>query len=88
MAYFTYILVNARGRFYVGHTFDTAKRLLEHNQPLSEGVTFPRRNGPWRLVWSEPHATRATAMAREKQIKRMKSSRWIREHVLADQGGC
>jgi predicted GIY-YIG superfamily endonuclease len=34
------------------------------------------------LVWSEEHGTRAAAMARERQFKRMKSARWIREELL------
>jgi predicted GIY-YIG superfamily endonuclease len=33
-------------------------------------------------VWSESHSTRASAMQREREIKRMKSARWIREHLL------
>ena len=33
-------------------------------------------------MWSEPHPTRSAALQRERQIKQMKSSRWIRETLL------
>ena len=82
MVYWVYILVNAAGKFYIGQTHDLADRLKSHN---SEGVAegkFTRNNGPWRLVWQEEHSNRASAMAREKQIKAWKSSRMIRLKLL------
>jgi len=68
--------------FYVGHTGDLARRVGEHNDPLAPGVKFAPKNGPWRLVWSEEHPNRALAMIRERQIKAMKSARWIRRELL------
>ena len=76
-----YILQNPAGRFYVGHTDDLEARLLRHNC-TDNASTYTRKNGPWVLVWSEAHETRATAMAREKQIKAMKSAAWIRRELL------
>jgi len=38
--------------------------------------------GLWHLVWSESHPSRASAVIREKQIKSMKSAKWIRESLL------
>ena len=80
--FWTYILENAEGRFYIGQTDDLAVRLENHNRTDRIGGKFTRKSGPWRLVWSEPHATRSAAMQRERQIKRMKSARWIRETLL------
>ena len=84
--FWAYVLQNPEGRFYVGSTRDLAQRLLSHNACLGDGVTYPRKHGPWRLVWCERHATRAEAMAKERHVKSMKSARWIREHLLG-QGG-
>ncbi|HEX3314771.1 MAG TPA: GIY-YIG nuclease family protein [Gemmataceae bacterium] len=80
--FWTYVLENPSGRFYVGHTDDLERRLVEHNDAESGDPTFTHKNGPWKLVWSEPHADRSAAMRREKQIKGMKSARWIRDHLL------
>ncbi|GAG24014.1 unnamed protein product, partial [marine sediment metagenome] len=57
-------------------------RIDQHNAPLSEGVTYPRKNGPWQLVWHEQHPTRGEAMCRERQIKGKKSAHWVRRHLL------
>jgi putative endonuclease len=81
------VLENPSGRFYVGSTGDLLNRVTQHNAALEEGLTYPRKHGPWSLKWGESHPTRADAMAKEKQIKRMKSARWIREHQLG-KGGC
>jgi putative endonuclease len=80
--FFVYILENLEGRFYIGHSDDPATRLANHNRTDKIGGKFTRKNGPWALVWSEPHPTRSAAMQRERQIKRIKSSRWIRENLL------
>ncbi len=77
-----YILENPAGRFYVGSTDDVARRVAEHNDAARGHKTFTHKNGPWRLVWSEVHPNRASAVARERYIKGMKSARWIREHLL------
>ncbi len=80
--YWTYILQNPQGHFYIGHTDNLEVRLVNHNRTDQFAGKFSRKNGPWLLVWSENHDTRALAMAHEKQIKSMKSARWIREHLL------
>jgi predicted GIY-YIG superfamily endonuclease len=80
--FWVYILENVEGRFYIGHTDSLSRRVDEHNDPAARGSKYAPKNGPWKLVWSEPHETRALAMGRERQIKRMKSPRWIRENLL------
>jgi predicted GIY-YIG superfamily endonuclease len=55
---------------------------MELNDPQAPGHKFAPKNGPWCLVWSEPHATRTSAMQREREIKGMKSAKWTRETLL------
>jgi predicted GIY-YIG superfamily endonuclease len=85
--YFAYVLENAAGKFYVGHTEDLDRRVSQHNDQTARGEKFCPKNGPWRLVWSEGHPDRSSAMARERQIKSMKSARWIRENLLGKPQG-
>src|SRR5678815_4994281 len=80
--FWVYILQNPVGRFYIGHTDDLTLRLHSHNRTDTTLGKFTRKNGPWEIAWSEGHATRSAAMARERQIKSMKSTKWIREHLL------
>jgi putative endonuclease len=76
-------LENPKGKFYVGQTGNLAERLKDHNRSDSFEGHFTRKNGPWKLVWFEEHELRSSAMQRERHIKRMKSSTWIRKHLLA-----
>ena len=80
--YWTYILQNLAGKFYIGHTEDVERRLTDHNNPQIGKGKFTHKHGPWQLVWTEPHPSRSEAMKREKEIKAMKSARWIRETLL------
>ncbi len=80
--YWAYVLENPAGRFYVGSTDDLEQRLAEHNSEEKLFWKYTHKNGPWRLVWAESHKTRGDAMKREKQIKRMKSAKWISENLL------
>jgi putative endonuclease len=80
--FWVYILENEAGRFYIGQTDDLERRLVEHNDTGPSQGKYTLKNGPWKLVWSEEHAARASAMQREREIKRKKSARWIREYLL------
>jgi putative endonuclease len=80
--FWVYVLENSTGRFYVGQTEDLARRIADHNEIGPTRGKFTLKNGPWTLVWSEVHATRSEAMPRERQIKAMKSARWIRQNLL------
>ncbi len=81
--FWVYVLENPRGMFYVGQTENLVHRVASHNRTDSFGGHFTRKNGPWKLVWSEEHETRSSAMLRERQIKRMKSATWIRSQLLS-----
>ncbi len=80
--FFVYILENPVGTFYTGHSDNPPQRLQSHNDTGPAHGKFTRKNGPWKLVWSEEHHDRSSAMARERQIKAMKSARWIRDVLL------
>ena len=83
MPFWTYLLKNPSGRFYIGHSADLPARLVSHNQLDNPRGKFTRKNGPWRLAWSEPHPTRSEAMRREREIKSWKSAVRIRRDLLA-----
>jgi len=83
--FWVYVLENPNGKFYIGQTSDLEARIEFHNRTDSFDGHFTRKNGPWKLVWKEEHPTRSSAMARERQIKRMKSAVWIRTHLLQAQ---
>lgn len=80
--FWVYVLENPEGRFYVGHTEDLNRRLAEHNDPSRATRKYTRKHGPWHLAWSQHHPDRSSAMRRERQIKSMKSSTWIRQSLL------
>ncbi|MHB1768242.1 MAG: GIY-YIG nuclease family protein [Phycisphaerae bacterium] len=78
-----YVLENPAGRFYVGSTEDVQRRVQQHNdQSVESSFKYTRARGPWIIRWTESHPSRASAVRRERQIKSMKSARWIREQLL------
>jgi putative endonuclease len=83
--FWTYILQNPGGKFYIGHTDDLQTRVANHNRTDKTGGKFTRKNGPWVLVWSEERSNRSNAMRRERQIKSWKSSARIRSALLDSQ---
>lgn len=69
MAYFVYILASDRnGTLYIGVTNDLIRRIYEHKSKVVRG--FTSRYGVDRLVWFEVYDDPATAIAREKEIKK------------------
>ena len=82
VSFCVYILQNPDEKFYIGHTDNLQARMFSHNRSDRMLGKFTRKNGPWTLVWSEQQASRRAAATREKEIKRMKSAKWIREVLL------
>ena len=68
MPYHTYILRCADDSFYVGHCRDLSARAHRHNLATAAKFTASRR--PVILVWHEDFQDEASAVARERQIKR------------------
>jgi len=67
MSFWAYMLRCADGSYYVGHTDDLERRLGMHADGVVAGYTSTRR--PVTLVWSQAFASRAEALAAERQIK-------------------
>ena len=73
----TYILASReQGTLYIGVTSSLVKRIREHRQDLVDG--FSRKHSIHRLVWYELHDTMASAIAREKSLKKWKRAWKIR----------
>ena len=68
MPYWAYILQNEiTGKLYKGQTSDLKKRIEHHNMGKSGSMGYThKQKGPWRLIYSEEHATRSEAIKREK----------------------
>ena len=81
-SFFTYVLENPEGKFYIGQTSNLGKRLANHNQTDTAQGKYTRKNGPWQLAWSEEHPSRSSAMIREKEIKKWKSAVLIRQKLI------
>lgn len=68
MAFWTYILLCADGRYYTGHTDNLEHRIGQHQSGLIEGFTSSRL--PVRLMWSQDFPTRIEALEAEMRIKK------------------
>src|SRR5918994_7057912 len=65
---FVYILRCSDNTFYVGHTDNLTAREQAHNEGTATQYTARRR--PVKLVYSETFDSLASALRREKQLKR------------------
>jgi predicted GIY-YIG superfamily endonuclease len=65
--WFVYILECADGSFYIGETNHLYARLAKHADGSASQFTAVRR--PVRLVYSETHHDRTSALRRERQLK-------------------
>src|SRR5438876_1190286 len=86
VSFCVYILQNPDEKFYIGHTDNLQARSEERRVGKECICKFTRKNGKWNLVWSEQQASRRAAASREKEIKRMKSAKSIREVLLNGTG--
>lgn len=69
MTYYVYILKCSDGSYYTGYTSDLSRRVKQHNEGVGGRYTRSRR--PVKLLYKEECATRAEAMRREREIKKM-----------------
>jgi putative endonuclease len=66
---YVYILALKKGgTLYIGVTSNLARRVFEHE--TGKGSAFTVKHGVKRLVWFEEHDLIATAITREKTIKK------------------
>ena len=81
--YYLYIIYSTTlDKYYTGHTIDPNKRLMEHNTGKS---TFTASASDWILRYTEQFNTRELAKARELQIKKKKSRKYI-EWLISSAG--
>ena len=77
--FYIYILYSeSANRYYIGHTNDPERRLIEHN--TSDGIKFTTKFRPWILLLSfEVSNVRGDAIKMERFIKKQKSRIFIRK---------
>jgi putative endonuclease len=69
--FFVYLLCSKHnGTLYTGVTSDLPKRIYQHKNDLVPG--FTENYGVHQLVWYEPHENAASALTRERQMKKWK----------------
>ena len=77
--FFVYILQSMKDfSFYIGQCDDLDRRMSKHFDGMSKYTASKR---PWRLVYFEMLATRSLAIKRERELKSMKSSNYIRSLI-------
>ena len=67
MSFWVYLLQCSDRSYYVGHTDELEKRILQHQGGELGGYTSTRR--PVRVVFTQEFASREEALAAERQIK-------------------
>jgi putative endonuclease len=80
MPYYVYILARKKhGTLYIGGTNDIVCRSYEHRTKAVDG--FTSRYGVDKLVWFEIYDATATAIAREKELKKWRRDWKIRRRA-------
>ena len=69
MAWHLYLLRCGDGTLYCGIALDVQARLKQHKE--GKGAKYTRGRGPLELVHEEACGTRAEALKRERQVKRL-----------------
>ncbi len=79
--FYVYILYSAGAdKYYIGHTDDVNRRLLEHNE-ISE-KSYTSRFRPWELkVFFPVGEERGFAMKIEKHLKKQKNKLYLEEII-------
>ena len=71
----TYILYSVKlDKYYIGSSYDKDQRLIRHNNSAEK---FTSLGIPWVIVYYEEFENLADARKRERQIKKMKSRKYI-----------
>ncbi|TMI65856.1 MAG: GIY-YIG nuclease family protein [Bacteroidetes bacterium] len=79
--FYVYILQSQKDfSFYVGQCDDLDSRMSKHTDGMSKYTSSKR---PLRLVYFEVYSSRSEALKREKEIKKMKSRKYIEQLILS-----
>jgi putative endonuclease len=77
--FYVYILLSLKDfSFYVGQCDDLDRRMSKHFEGMSKYTSSKR---PLRLVYFEMYTTRSESIKRERQVKRMKSRKYIEQLI-------
>ena len=79
--YYVYMLKCADGSLYTGYTNDLQKRVDAHNS--GRGAKYTKSRLPVRLVYSEEHESKSSALKREAEIKKLTRSQ--KERLIKNQ---
>jgi len=78
--FYVYILQSQKDfSFYVGQCDDLDSRMSKHTDGMSKYTSSKR---PLRLVYFEVYSSRSEVLKREKEIKKMKSRKYIEQLIL------
>jgi putative endonuclease len=77
--YYVYILYSqSKDKYYTGYSANPEERVVEHNL----GATPSTRPGrPWILGYTEEFDNKCAAIKREREIKGMKSRKYIKNLI-------
>lgn len=72
MTFYIYIIYNIKhDKFYIGQSIDLNKRIIEHNEGLSNYTS--KYDGEWILCYHEEYKSRSEAIKRERFFKKQKN---------------
>ena len=72
---YTYIIKSKiKEKYYIGTSSNLVQRLKLHNEGHSKST---KAFVPWEIVYSEKFATKHEALKREKELKNMKSKKYL-----------
>ncbi len=85
MKYYVYILYSQlKDKYYTGYSANPEERVEEHNL----GATPSTRPGrPWILAYKEEFENKSMAIKREREIKRMKSRKYLKALIESSSPG-
>jgi len=79
MPFYIYILYSqSTDRYYTGYCENLNSRLEKHNHHSTPST---KSGIPWKLVYTEEYRTKNEAILRERQIKSMKSRKYIKNII-------
>ena len=76
--YYVYVLINEKGKIYIGQTKDINKRLNDHKRGWSK---YTKKKGNWELLFTEEYSTRTEAIKRERYLKSGVGRKYIKEVI-------
>ena len=81
--FYVYIIYSkSLDKYYIGHSNDLKRRLIEHNNNTTR---FTSSGSPWELKYSKSFDSRGEAMSYENSLKRKKSRKYL-EWIISQSG--